>query len=255
MSNSFLVRVLSLLITIVIIHSIYLTLVRPNASQSLNQSATVTIQENKQTFWVVIKDYEQEICFILFFWALIMIYFKLLEINSNLRLLDKRILPIDDGEVILPDDCLYLIRSLNNSNLNSKLLPRIIIAALQIFNKEKSINAVNNIITQECEAESNRIDTDMSLLRYISWAIPSIGFIGTVRGIGLALENAHLAIAGDISAVTEKLGIAFNSTFIALLLSIVLMFCINQLTNRQETCIHDAMRYCQKYIVEHLQLR
>ena len=35
-----------------------------------------------------------------------------------------------------------------------------------------------------CEAESDRLDSEMSMIRYIAWAIPSIGFLGTVRGIG-----------------------------------------------------------------------
>ena len=58
------------------------------------------------------------------------------------------------------------------------------------------------------------------MIRYISWAIPSIGFIGTVRGIGEALAQADKAVQGDIAGVTQSLGVAFNSTFIALLISI-----------------------------------
>ena len=64
------------------------------------------------------------------------------------------------------------------------------------------------------------------MIRYISWAIPSIGFIGTVRGIGEALGQADIAVQGDISGVTQSLGVAFNSTFIALLISIFLMFLV-----------------------------
>ena len=67
------------------------------------------------------------------------------------------------------------------------------------------------------------------MIRYISWAIPSIGFIGTVRGIGEALAQADKAVQGDIAGVTQSLGVAFNSTFIALLISIFLMFLVHQL--------------------------
>ena len=55
-------------------------------------------------------------------------------------------------------------------------------------------------------------------------AIPSIGFIGTVRGIGEALSQAHVAVEGDIAGMTASLGVAFNSTFVALVVSIFLMF-------------------------------
>ena len=67
------------------------------------------------------------------------------------------------------------------------------------------------------------------MIRYIAWTIPSVGFIGTVRGIGQALSQAHLAVEGDITAITDSLGTAFNSTFIALLISIVVMFLVHQL--------------------------
>jgi biopolymer transport protein ExbB/TolQ len=61
------------------------------------------------------------------------------------------------------------------------------------------------------EGEADRLDSELSLLRYIAWAIPAIGFIGTVRGIGNALAQAHRAMQGDLSGVTQSLGTAFNS--------------------------------------------
>ncbi|MCK7511244.1 MAG: MotA/TolQ/ExbB proton channel family protein [Desulfobacterales bacterium] len=68
-----------------------------------------------------------------------------------------------------------------------------------------------------CDAEGERLESELSMIRYIAWAIPSIGFLGTVRGIGDALNQAHQAIEGDIFGVTRSLGVAFNSTLIALL--------------------------------------
>ena len=80
-------------------------------------------------------------------------------------------------------------------------------------------------------------EIDLSLTRYISWAIPSIGFIGTVRGIGEALSKASEALAGDISGMTDSLGVAFNSTFVALFLSIFLVMLINLSENMQDKLI------------------
>ena len=74
-----------------------------------------------------------------------------------------------------------------------------------------------------CESGAERLESELSMVRYIAWVIPSIGFIGTVRGIGEALGQAHKAVEGDIAGVTQSLGGAVNSTFIALLISIVLM--------------------------------
>ena len=93
------------------------------------------------------------------------------------------------------------------------------------------------------------------MIRYIAWAIPSIGFIGTVRGIGGALGKANQAVAGDISGVTQSLGVAFNSTFVALLISIVLMFVLHQLQLAQERFVLDTQNYADRRVIRHLQVR
>ncbi len=69
------------------------------------------------------------------------------------------------------------------------------------------------------------------LPRYISWAVPILGFIGTVLGISLAAEgirriissDAGLAsLSSDLDGAIAPLGIAFDTTLIALSLSVVL---------------------------------
>ena len=91
------------------------------------------------------------------------------------------------------------------------------------------------------------------MIRYIACAIPSIGLLGTVRGIGQALGQAHKAVEGDITGVTQSLGVAFNSTFVALLISILIMFLLHQLQLAQERLALDAEEYCDVRLVRHLQ--
>ena len=92
------------------------------------------------------------------------------------------------------------------------------------------------------------------MVRYIAWAIPSIGFIGTVRGIGEALGQAHKAVEGDIAGVTQSLGVAFNSTLIALLISLVLMFLLHQLQLQQERLVMDTKNYLDRHLIQRLQV-
>jgi biopolymer transport protein ExbB/TolQ len=93
------------------------------------------------------------------------------------------------------------------------------------------------------------------MVRYIAWAIPSIGFIGTVRGIGDALGQAYRAVEGDIAGVTASLGVAFNSTFVALVISIVIMFLVHQLQLIQERVVLDTQTYCDQKLIRHMQVR
>jgi biopolymer transport protein ExbB/TolQ len=82
-----------------------------------------------------------------------------------------------------------------------------------------------------------------------------VGFVGTVRGIGNALAGAQIALRGDTSAVTTGLGIAFNSTFVALIASIVLMFVIHELQLRQERLVLDTEAYVDDTVISNLQSR
>ena len=73
-----------------------------------------------------------------------------------------------------------------------------------------------------------------------------------MRGIGAALGQAHKAVEGDISGVTQNLGTAFNSTFVALVLSIILMFLLHQLQHMQEGLVLDTQEYVDEHLIEKL---
>lgn len=86
------------------------------------------------------------------------------------------------------------------------------------------------IVPADVDLARARLDTTTGSLVYLAWAIPSVGFIGTILGIGQALENADRMLVTDvveqqraIQQVTGLLGTAFDTTLIGLLLSLVLM--------------------------------
>ncbi len=75
----------------------------------------------------------------------------------------------------------------------------------------------------------NQFESFYTLPHYINWAIPILGFIGTVLGISLATEQLGLALGDNstqtgqlLSSALTPLGIAFDTTLVALSLSIVL---------------------------------
>jgi len=95
--------------------------------------------------------------------------------------------------------------------------------------------------------ESPLVKTMMASIRR-----PSIGFVGTVRGIGAALSEADEALAGNIATMTENLGIAFNSTLVALMLSIGLTLALHLLQSVQDRLVIDIEDYCDRYLVKRL---
>ena len=132
------------------------------------------------------------------------------------------------------------------------LVPRAMVTGLERFSSTLNVQDVSTAVGDVCQSEGDRLESELSIIRYIAWAIPSVGFIGTVRGIGDALGQAHRALEGDITGVTENLGVAFNSTFVALVISIVLMFFIHQLQLLQERLVLDSERYVDHWLVRKL---
>lgn len=256
----FIYQVFSLLIIIIIVHAAYVAVIRPNAHAELEQQAELLKVDKdfvpKRSLYVLIRDYEQEACFILMFWSLLIMAYKANNLLRERSLLDKDILHAKEGIKFLPQDTRELTRQIQTlpDEEQKYLLPRALKIALHRFSSTENIQDVSSATTNECESESERLDSELSIIRYITWAIPSIGFLGTVRGIGDALGQAHKAVEGDITGVTESLGVAFNSTLIALCISIVLMFIVHQLQLLQERYILDAQNYCNDNLIRHLQV-
>jgi biopolymer transport protein ExbB/TolQ len=258
LSSEFIYQLFALLITIIVIHGIYVGVVRPNAAAIIDRE--IELQASgadftpKRSFYVVVRDFEQETCFILLIWALAIMGYKARRVMDEHALLEQKLLQVPEGTSILPEDAREYSRPLEamNERMQDFLLPRTLLAALQRFATTGSIPAVSGTIKEQCDGESDRLESELSMVRYIAWAIPSIGFIGTVRGIGDALGQAYEAVEGDISGVTSSLGVAFNSTFVALVLSIIIMFCLHQLQLSQERLVLGCQRYCDKRLMRHL---
>ena len=258
MSSEFIFQLFALLIAIIVVHGAYVGVIRPSADAELQQQAALQASGEdfvpERSLAVVIRDFEQETCFILLIWALAIMGYKGMQTLKEQSLLERRLLDIPEGTSVLPEDAREYSRSLEALPPEEQdyLLPRTLLSALQRFATTGSITAVSDTIKEQCEMESDRLDSEMSMVRYIAWAIPSIGFIGTVRGIGDALGQAYKAVEGDISGVTISLGVAFNSTFVALVLSIVIMFCLHQLQLTQERLVLDCQRYSDKRLLRFL---
>lgn len=260
-TSEFIYQMVALFLAIILVHAVYVGVIRPNADAILEQQlALQAAGENfvpSRSLYIILKDYEQESCFILMFWAIAIMGFKARETVRQRRLLDESLIQVSEGMNILPEDARSYLRPIQALPAEQQrfLLARLLHTALQRFGSTHNIQNVSSSIKETCENESDRLDSELSMIRYIAWAIPSIGFIGTVRGIGEALGQAHRAVEGDIAGVTASLGVAFNSTFVALVISILIMFLLHQLQLAQERLVLDNQEYCDNRLMRYLQVR
>ena len=260
-SNEMFFQLIALLLAFIVVHAVFVTVVRPNAETTLRQHAEMAAAGEEyvvpRSLFIVIKDLEQEACFILMIWALAIMGYKSRYITTARGMLSMPLVSIPEGSTVLPEDSAELSGPLQglSAEQQTQLLPRALQAALGRFQVTESVQFATEAVDSVCNTENDRLDSELSMVRYITWAIPSIGFIGTVRGIGAALSQAHEAMQGDIAGVTSSLGIAFNSTFVALLISMVVMFFMHQLQLAQERVVLDSQAYCENRLLRFLKTR
>lgn len=247
-----------LVVITVIVQIVYASYVRPTAERWLEEqraiAATTPGYTPARSIWVIIQDPEQQATIIISIWALLLTYMRFREIKAQRDLLSAGYMKKDAGAVILQSDAREYLRTFEQlpPAQRNAVLPRVLAAALKRFGATGNVQDASQTVHNTCESEHNRLDAELSILRFSVWVAPALGFVGTVRGIGLALQGAELAVKGDTTAVTNGLGISFNSTLVALTLSIVLMYLLHEIQLAQERLVLDTENYAEEELVSRL---
>ena len=260
---------LGLIASFIFVGVLYGGLIRPAANKAaLAQSYGVEGAGSASGIFVILKDYEQQICISLFLWGMMILIYKFILVHSEATVLG-RFAPESEGIEAEPEvDLLRGARSISREragklseqideksarpDLKNKILPYVMARGLERYHMTGNVPETTETIMGRLEVASEQQESELSMLRYLVWAIPSIGFIGTVRGIGVALHRADEALQGDISGVTNALGVAFNSTLVALIISILLMLLIHLLQSGQEGLILRVQTFCREQIIDKL---
>ena len=103
-------------------------------------------------------------------------------------------------------------------------LPRRLREALDLVARTGSADGLEDHLKYLSDIDAARASQGYGLVRFIVWAIPILGFLGTVIGITVAIACLSPTQLENISGVVAGLGTAFDTTATALGLSMVLMF-------------------------------
>lgn len=192
----------------------------------------------------------QGLCYFLFSLGI----FELLQLRSEMKSeytsLDQGFLPEREQYVITPEDVNAIkLQVIEHQKENPFILLDIVNKACTKFRSSHNVSESMEVVKTLANVNGRKFEGKQSLVRYVAWAIPSIGFIGTVLGIANALGAANEAMDPEgIEHVTSLLMVAFDTTLIALLLNVVLTFSLNALGGRMETFFAQI----EEYIIENL---
>lgn len=121
---------------------------------------------------------------------------------------------------------------------------------------QKSVDETHQMLNSQLELLQFKIDVDYNMIRYITWLIPTLGFIGTVMGIAVTLSAAGepgAALRPDfLPNLTSRLAVAFNTTLVALIMSAVLVLGTHLVQGAEEKCILRSGTYCLNNLINKL---
>ena len=136
-----------------------------------------------------------------------------------------------------------------------RFLPRLIQRVAIQFQASRSVEQASTLMNSSLELFLHEIDLRYSMTRYIIWLIPSLGFIGTVIGISLALAYAGQVDLQDptlLAELTKRLAVAFNTTLLALVMSAVLVLIQHIVQAREEGVLNEVGQYCLDNLINRL---
>ena len=195
-------------------------------------------------------------------WGLVVLFLKYRRLKEERRALGMDLLPTSIAEQIHPEDAPAFVAHLEGLDLapGNPVVARLRRALLH-FARQPDTSEVSRQLGKHAQAEADQVDSSYTLVRVFIWAVPILGFIGTVIGIGTAVGGFSDSVGGaadievmkeSIGMVTSGLGVAFDTTLIALVMSIFLMFPSSSLQKSEEDFLALIEDYCDERLLPRL---
>ncbi|MCB1233683.1 MAG: MotA/TolQ/ExbB proton channel family protein [Verrucomicrobiae bacterium] len=214
------------------------------------------------------RSWPQFVTTFLTFWCASVLIFKLLNIRKQRRAMLIDALPSDVAEEINAQNVydfhqhvLHFPKPLRNTFIINRIRK-----ALEFFYVRQNNPEVAQMISSQSEVDANKVAGSYSLVKVFLWAIPIMGFIGTVLGIGAAIggfgdvlkvggeagSGGMDEIVGALTPVLANMAVAFDTTLLALVFSILLSFPASGLQNTEEDLVTDVDEYCIDNLLKRL---
>ncbi len=219
-----------------------------------NSAAAILLDINRSTYPFTV----QNILWLAFFAGLGELSIRWRAGRLEASQIDRGYLPEDDETVLRPgEDLTPIYQKVRASKYRETcFVPRLIERCVLGFNISHSADQTNSLLNSSLELYLHEIDLRYNITRYITWLIPSLGFIGTVIGIMMALnyagDRANVESPDMLYQVTERLGVAFSTTLLALVMASILVFIQNVVQGREEAALNKAGQYCLDNLINRL---
>jgi len=199
------------------------------------------------------------------FWCLVFLFIKWLKLHNQ-----RRALSID----VIPDNPGYVVSRMNAHDIISAIHAKVFMSehymvlwrmecALQNLDHIGKISEVSSVLKDQADTDAEFTESTYTLPKGLIWAIPVLGFIGTVLGLSQAVGGFGNVVASGadleglknaLSGVTSGLAIAFETTLIALVDALVVQLLMTFLMQKEEEFLDQVARLCYRKITSKLRM-
>jgi biopolymer transport protein ExbB/TolQ len=198
-------------------------------------------------------------------WCLAILFFKWRKLVFQRQSLGIAVVPAEHDFVLSPATVNIVLdrtREHVDDPRHFVLFNRMTIALSNLKNLGR-VADVDDILRSQAEVDESSMETSYSLLAGFIWAIPVLGFIGTVIGLSDAIGGFGdvLKTAADMESikaalqnVTGGLATAFETTLEALVASLIIQLMVTFLKKAEQEFLDECSDYCSRNIVNKLRL-
>jgi hypothetical protein len=176
---------------------------------------------------------------------------KLWQSMREQAVLRTDVLPRWDGQPVPVSDAARLLPILDDlpARLKRTYLVRRFASVLDFLVQRRSAGELDDQLRALADGDSLDLEGSYAMTRFITWAIPILGFIGTVLGITRAIAAVTPEdLEKNLGAVTGGLALAFDATALGLSLTMVVMFVTFLVERREQQCLEGVDRAVERHL-------
>ncbi|MBC8351058.1 MAG: MotA/TolQ/ExbB proton channel family protein [Planctomycetes bacterium] len=200
---------------------------------------------------------------LLMFWSFAILYLKSRQLARQKSAMLMDLLPNEVSQEITIsslDRFVAHIHGLPSESRDSILVNRVL-RGIEHFRVRKSAAETVTMMESQSAIDASNVAGSFTIIKVFIWAMPILGFIGTVMGVSSAVSglSATLENAADVSAVTDSmkgvfggLGTAFDTTLLALIMSLIVKIPLSVVQKSEDGLVTIADEYCNENLLRRL---
>ena len=199
----------------------------------------------------------------LMFWAVGILVLKILSLKQQKESMLLDVLPTEVANEITPESLDRFVKHIGElpSSTSESFLINRVVRGIEHFRVRKSAAETVTMMESQSAIDANNVAGSYTILKAFIWALPILGFIGTVIGVSSAVASLASsldsaadmgAMKGALNSVFAGLGTAFDTTLLALVMSMFVKIPTSALQKSEEDLITAVDEYCNENLLRRL---